>query len=492
MELTPRRVPRVTTCSGSGGSSDPTVVTGTIDIGNTVPITGEVALNTANATGDAFSRLRVSNPFTLFEFNSIIGTGEYSTVPSVIDTRIVGSGTVTHSNDSYTAMTVSGNGDAVYRQSHEYIPYQPGKSKLVMMTGVLHMGSDINPSYTTNALESRIGIFDDEMGIFIQFVNGTYSIVLRSNTGATQAVVRSAWEDPLDGSGASGIIVDFTHAQIFLFDLEWLGVGQVRCGIVQSGTIHYFHKFSHINDLYAPYTVSAKLPLRYEIISTGSANEMRMICGSVISEGGFSPFGLRSTFPVGTPAQYNTDYHTTYSIPNTVIPYWKTEASSGGGNPENLVPLISFRVKNTYPYRCGSIRIKLIDIFSPSANTYGVIRLVLNAAVTAPGEPGNLPVFKTYSATSSVAEVCLHRRMGSSSGGYSDHTYTPGTGIVTYNNFYNTRQNALLFSSTEEMITQPALTVNLNGVSDTFTVLANSLNSSQNTIYASVEWIEFI
>lgn len=491
MSSNPRRDPRATTCS-SGGTSGSIEVTGTVDIGNTVPVTGTLSLDTANATGDAFSRLRVSNPFTLFEYNSIIGTGEYSTLPSVIDTSSGGLGAVSHSSNSYTAMTVTTTGDYVSRQSHEYIPYQPGKSKLVMMTGVLHQDAGDNSAYTTNALTTRIGIFDASMGIFVQFVNGTYSVVLRSNTGASQTVNRSGWEDPLDGTGASGVTVDFSKAQIYLFDLEWLGVGQVRCGIVQSGIIHYFYKFQHINDLSAPYTLTAKLPLRYEIISTGSRNEMRMICGTVLSEGGFSPFGLRSTFPVGTPGQYNTDYHTTYNTSTTVVPYWKTEASSGGGNPENLVPLISIRVKNTYPYRCGSIRIKLLDIFSPAANTFGVVRIVLNATVTALGEPGSLPVYQPFGSTGSIAEVCLHRRMGSASGGYSDHTYTQGTGIVLYNNFYNTRQNALLFSSTEEMISQPPITVNLRGVSDTVTVLANSLNSSQNTLYASVEWIEFI
>jgi hypothetical protein len=519
----PRRYPRVTTCSSSGGGGGPTEVTGTVDIGNTVSVTGTVGidgpvdvsgtvgisgpvdvsgtvgisgpvdvsgtvgisgpitLTTANATGDAFGRLRVSNPFTLFEFNSILGTGVYGAAPSVIDTSSGGAATVVHSDDSYTAMNVTASGDFVYRQSHEYIPYQPGKSKLVMMTGVLHQDASDNPAYSTNQLRARIGMFDASMGIYVEFLNDNYNVVLLSTTGDGQTIPQANWDDPLNGNGPSGVSVDFSKAQIYLIDLEWLGVGQVRVGIVQGGVIHYLHHFTHINALDSPYTLSAKLPLRYEIQSFGSQNQMRMMCGSVISEGGFSPFGLRYTFPVGSVTTYNSTFG--LNLPSTAnAVYWNSPPN------EVFMPMLSIRLKTGYPHRVGSIRIRNVDIFNTSgSNTYGIWRLVLNADVSG-------GTFIDYDAPGSVAQVCIHKFNNNTPvpPGQANHTYTQNSGIVLYNNFYSTRENSILFNSVEELISAPPLTVNLNGVSDMVTLVANGLNGSSNKLYVSVEWIEFV
>lgn len=58
-------------------------------------------------------------------------------------------------------------------------------------------------------------------------------------------VARSNWNDPLDGTGPSGCNVDFTKAQIFMMDQEWLGVGQVRMGVVIDGNIHFTYYWTH-------------------------------------------------------------------------------------------------------------------------------------------------------------------------------------------------------------------------------------------------------
>jgi hypothetical protein len=46
----------------------------------------------------------------------------------------------------------------------------------------------------------------------------------------------------MDGTGRSGITLDVTKTQIFIVDLEWLGVGRVRLGFVIDGKIYYCHE----------------------------------------------------------------------------------------------------------------------------------------------------------------------------------------------------------------------------------------------------------
>jgi hypothetical protein len=144
-------------------------------------------------------------------------------------------------------------GSRIVRQSKRYITYQPGKSLLVFMTGVLHTA--VNTGIT-----ARMGFFDNHAdktidsggnGIFVEYSGGNYYLVLRSYVTGSQVdtkILKSAWNlDKMDGSGPSSITMDFTKAQILAIDLEWLGVGRVRVGFVIGGSIYYVHEFLHAN-----------------------------------------------------------------------------------------------------------------------------------------------------------------------------------------------------------------------------------------------------
>lgn len=230
---------------------------------------------------DAFARQRVSEPFTLFD-----SVSQYNESPLFWETKIVGAGSITHlPNESSVRLNVSeASGDSVIRQSKGYIRYQPGKSQLIMLTGVFGDGQ-------ANQVK-RAGYFDDENGIFVELTDEGGFIVKRSYiSGAVvdTRVVSADWNlDPMDGSGPSGHVLDETKAQIFLMDLEWLGVGTARIGFVIDGNIHYVHKFNHANLVDSVYMTTANLPLRYEITNTDAAvaSSIKQICAMVSSEGG--------------------------------------------------------------------------------------------------------------------------------------------------------------------------------------------------------------
>jgi hypothetical protein len=298
----------VTVQDGGGSITvDGTVNIGTMpeveiknDSGNPIPISGNVnatltgtsAVTLGAAATDAFGRLRVSNPYTLFDGGTRYFDNTYKW--DQVDTGAATSSFLP--NESSILMNATGAGSAI-RQTKQVFSYQPGKSLLVLLTFVMNT--------PTAGVTQRAGYFGAENGVYFEVAGTTKNLVIRKSTSGsvddtTEKFPQNLWNgDKLDGTGASGITLDVTKAQIFWTDIEWLGVGTVRCGFVVNGQFIVCHSFHHANILNKVYMTSATLPLRYELISTGPAAAMRAICSTVMSEGGY---GNRSfTRAIGTP-----------------------------------------------------------------------------------------------------------------------------------------------------------------------------------------------
>lgn len=269
----------------------------------TTPGTDTNPIYTAFSDGevDAFGRLRVSNPYTLFDSQA-----RYANDNS-FDTSTASGGTATfNTNQSSTAMSVTTtNGSSVVRQTYRYFPYQPGKGMLILATFCMGAGK-------TN-LTQRAGYYDTNNGIFFQQVGTTLGFAIRSNTTGSPVdtvVTQANWNgDKLDGTGTSGLTLDITKTQIFYTDLEWLGVGIVRVGFVIGGKYINCHTFYNANTTNTTvYMTTAVLPVRYEIFNTGttaSASTLTQICVSVISEGGYEQqsqqYWVRTSTPTTVP-----------------------------------------------------------------------------------------------------------------------------------------------------------------------------------------------
>jgi len=269
-------------------------------LGQIVTTPSPIPISIGGTNTDAFGRLRVSQPYTLFDSQN-----RYA-ADNQFDVSTTGTGTTTFlSNEAAVKMEVTGAGvGSVLRQSYRSFPYQPGKGLLVLATFVMDSSQSLN-------LTQRVGYYNDQNGVFFQRIDGTYSFVLRSYVTGSVSNVRtvnqSDWNgDKLDGTGDSGYTLDPTKAQILWMDFEWLGVGSVRCGFIINGEYIVCHTFTNANEITNVYMTTAILPVRYEIVTTGSAvaASMKSICCSVISEGGFEQTSIdhvaRRTTVLGT------------------------------------------------------------------------------------------------------------------------------------------------------------------------------------------------
>lgn len=296
------------------------------DTGNPIPVSKNTSTNSDSnpifvkgtsdssffdpTQSDAFGRLRVSNPFTLYDL-----AHRYQDNGHIAE-YINGTASSTHDPNSSTInMTIgTANGDSVIRETNRVFAYQPGKSLQILSTFCMN---PVKPN-----LVQRIGYFDTANGLYLERNNtGTY-FVLRSSSANGTPVERRIEKADWNVNTFSTLNLD--RVQILWFDIEWLGVGSVRCGFVYNGTFVHCHTFHNANTeissgvpLTTTYMGTACLPLRSEITNTGttsSSSTLKVICSSVISEGGFELRGR----PRSVGHLLNAPY--TLGTTNTVYP----------------------------------------------------------------------------------------------------------------------------------------------------------------------------
>jgi hypothetical protein len=415
--------------------------------GNALPVTGNLTATIDNnasviisgfsgATSDAFGRLRVSEPFTLFDTNSRYYDHQQ------FSTAINGTGNVTYvqAQSSFQLSVGSSVGDSVIRETMKVFPYQPGKSQLTLLTFCMNTPK-------TN-LRQRVGLFGANDGVFFEN-DGTYNyMVIRSgSTGVEERVRQDAWNgDRLTGLGGasnpSGLTLYPDRTQIYYADVEWLGVGNVRVGFIINGAYILCHTFQHANQSgnTKVYMTTATLPIRYEITNAGATtgnSMMTQICSTVISEGGYNSFGTTQTAGTGTTQ--------------------KRLATAG-----TYYPIVSIRLA---PTRLDSIVFpRQIDVLSPSVNYYRWT-LLQNPTLTG----------ATWAGTSPTGTVQY------------DLAATAVTGGIEIQTGYASSRELTQLSATDFFQFQLGRT--LAGVSDVVT-LALAATSNNADVLAELGWQE--
>lgn len=245
---------------------------------------------------DAFHRLRVSEPVVLFEDKHNYAKNDGTNGMQNWFYEVAASGAATYNtNESTVDLNVTtGSTDRSTKRTVRYFPYTPGMSQTVVLTAVLGAGE--------TGCEKRIGLFDDDNGVYYSEIDGVYGVGYRSKvTGsAVDTVVTQAnWNvDCMDGTGPSKITVDFTKTQIFQISLQWLGAGTTTYSLDIEGELYPVHVTIHSNNVTTTFMTTATLPITYDIRNTGTlsgAQELKTICCAVLTEGPSVPVGLTHT-----------------------------------------------------------------------------------------------------------------------------------------------------------------------------------------------------
>jgi hypothetical protein len=296
-------------------SSGNVAVTGSVNVGN-IPASQNVVVTSGNfafdpLASDAFGRHRVSLPLTLFDSSHRYkDNGLWST------SNTSGTTYAFSPNEGLVNLNLPTTANAeIIRETNKVFAYQPGKSLLVLNTFV--------PEPPKTNLRQRIGYFGAQNGIYYELEGNTAYFVERSYVSGSLVETRVAQADWSENTLSS---FDKSKAQIFWMDIEWLGLGTVRCGFVINGKFIHCHSFHHANLITSTYITTASLPIRYEIKNTdttASVSTMKQVCSSVISEGGYELRGIQQAI----------------GIPITAA---RTLATAG-----TFYPIVSLRLKST-------------------------------------------------------------------------------------------------------------------------------------------------
>lgn len=396
-----------------------------------------------SANLDAFSRLRVSNPLILHNSQFT-----YDLAPIIFEQITNGTGaSIAHSSTNRCAnMTFASTptGGKAYMQSYEYLPYQPGRSQLAMIT--------FNMVETVTNVLKFAGYSDGVNGVEFQLNGSTKQFKIYSATGAGsgETIAQSSWNlDKLDGTGASGITLDITKTQILVIDIQALYVGRVRVGFDIGGNVIYAHEFKHANVFTDPYIQTANLPVRCGMTCTGTVSTtMQFICSAVISEGGSEDINV---------------YGYTFQQDSGII-----AVTTGGTH------MLSLRPKTTFNSITNRSRVAFIDVEVFNAGNQAVQwQLCLGQAIS------GTTTFNDCNATYSSTQYNIAGTLSGSPAIVIDGGYVAASGSA------HTMVNTAIISRYPITLDAAGSTRALG----TITLKAISLSGTQNC-YASIKFRE--
>lgn len=393
-----------------------------------------------NSLIDSFGRFRTSSPTTSFDSKMIADNQPLYWD----DQQTSGAGTTSTYNANQASVTLGVGASTAgtrVRQTFRRFTYQPGKSQLIFLTGTFNAAA--------TGITRRIGYFDNSNGLFFQQTSAGMSVVQRSFTSGVAVnttVLQSSWNiDRMDGTGSSGINLDFTYALIMFIEFEWLGVGNSKFGFVVNNNLYYCHQFFNSNTLPIVYMSTPNLPLRYEISNdgTGVASTLVQICSTVISEGGEKDTG--SIFGL-----------TRGSTPITTL------------NNSNIYPIISIRLKSTH---LGSaVRVAITNVVCTTNSTFNWY-LLLNPVVT-----GTALNFTNVPNTSIEADVSSTNAT----------TVSGGTVLATGTSLQTNNSNVEAFLPNDFILGS-----NIAGTSDIVVLAIQRATGTTETFYASLDIKDF-
>ena len=444
----------------NGGSSASINLVSRLETTTTGPVgtVENMYSNMQDSMVDAFGKLRVSNPFTLIDVKMPGVTGPNNVVNNDLTLCYSSTGTYSHT-PNFGFMTLSGTGvGKQINQTRKYNTYQPGKSTLVLLTGIIKPDASSTPSNYIG----RFGYFDNNNGLFFACDgNGNISVNVRDG-GIDNSIPQSSWNvDKLNGSGNSGFTLDFSNTQLFVIDFEWLGIGRIRFGFYIYGKIYYCHQVDNVNVLNKPFMRTPNLPLRYELEGTagaGGSASIRQICGTVMSEGGYNPIGHPFSFGTGAFGLVTSAFRPMIALSGLNL----VSGQTGNYYHQNIIPT-SFSVTDSSANSLSLVRARMY--LSPTG-----LNLSSGSVTWSSTSPYSIASIGTFPSTSNIIGPT-------------------GNFIDVYQDFIGGR-GSVNFRDLDDILNYFfQITSDINNVPNILVFEAKSLVGTP-SLYASVNWQE--
>jgi hypothetical protein len=215
------------------------------------------------------------------------------------DTVTIGTGTAVYqATDGGVLMAVSANNDAVIRQTKQFHPYFSGSPQFAESTCV-------NMAAVANTVK-RIGLFSTDSaaspytasrdGFYMESDGADLHFKIDKNGTNIFTKVQSLWDDPMDGTGTSGITLDASKFQALVIEYLYLGGTDARFGFLINSKIIWAHTFHNANINASTFVASPTQPVRYEIRSSGGTSDLLQVCSRVGSKGNINVIPMEFSY----------------------------------------------------------------------------------------------------------------------------------------------------------------------------------------------------
>lgn len=323
----------------------------------------------------AFGELLVGQLHPQFQ-----GSFEYTVDNTDLNTNTaVNGGSVTQDAGMGIVTTSTTTASTALFQSKQHAKYRPGIGGLNRFTALF--------TSPIAATEQYIGIMD-EAGSGAAFKNG-YAIgydgttfgVHRFQNDSKITIALANCDDPLDGTGTSGMTIDQTKINVFAIRFQYLGAGAIEYLIEDDSTGKFvvFHTVLYANNNVEPSTHNPNFHHTMWVNNKGTTNNL------ILKSASYAYFSEGKT---------------------SFIELHQPENASGTKEKTSVdteVAIFTIRNRSTYASKTNFIDVVLLgvgaSIEASSANNLGTIRIVKNATI------GGEPSYSNINTTDSVIEV---------------------------------------------------------------------------------------
>lgn len=407
-------------------------------ITNNVATTVTNTVSTVPADGlnlDAFGRQRVSSATNRFDVEFI-----YNKQPDIVDEVISGAATATHNTNSRDVtldIVDANNGTSAALYGYD-VPYTPGNSQLIDITGTL-----------------------DNVGIG----GGTAFLFLRTTvTGVTTEATyqQTAWNINTATS------IDWTTSQIFVIDFQSLKVGRIRFAFVRNGVAVPVHQIFNDNIRATGYWQLPSLPVYWRIYNDVTYTYMEMGYGDTLNA-----VGLRYRIDVNANATMRAICASVKSEDGVTIeniPGFERAVSNMNTAKTvstTLIPVLSIRPAATYA-GIANRGIYIPDGFSIQGDNPIRFRIVYRSTLTN-------PAWTAVDATNSGMEY--------------DVSATAITGGIVINEDYASAGVNSVHQS-DAVLGRTLLKLGRTGTSDILSIAAIRTGTNNSSTYGVFRWRE--
>ena len=270
----------------------------------------ETSFDTSELFFDAAGRLRTSNVTSL---------GDYKILNGYLDTNLLltaGTATFTTNTNNLQMSVTSGQYGILY--SKMYHPYLNDKSQKITMTA-FNMGAASNVEksmeYMSSSATAPHNTALDGIRLFKDTSNNYSFQIWRNGTQLNTPSLQFAnWIDKLDGTGPSGMTVDWNNFNVIMCDFLWLGGTTIRFYINYAGKNWTIASHYYANTDNQPFILSPNKQIRWVIRSTTGSGTLNAVCAAVGSEGQINQMGITRPIKGTTGGVSNLSSAVSYAI----------------------------------------------------------------------------------------------------------------------------------------------------------------------------------